>query len=87
MVSPNDPFWTFDFDDAYFDSDDDDMESSAWGKIIEHRKNLEGRFIKVQCHTYHKCLYLQYKNWYMKLYHYNTNDLQFSQYNSSLLCT
>ena len=31
MVSPNDPFWTFDFDDAYFDSNDDDMESSRCG--------------------------------------------------------
>ena len=27
MVPPNDPFWTFDFDGAYFDSDDVDMES------------------------------------------------------------
>ena len=29
MVSPNDPFWTFNFDDVYFDFDDDDMESSG----------------------------------------------------------
>nr|POE50476.1 hypothetical protein CFP56_58454 [Quercus suber] len=35
MVSPNDPFWTFDFDDAYFDSDDDDMESSGCGDDMD----------------------------------------------------
>nr|POE54871.1 hypothetical protein CFP56_42040 [Quercus suber]POE69122.1 hypothetical protein CFP56_70691 [Quercus suber] len=35
MVSPNDPFWTFDFDDAYFDSDDDDMESSECGDDMD----------------------------------------------------
>ena len=27
MVSPSDPFWQYDFDDAYFNSDDDDMDS------------------------------------------------------------
>ena len=31
MISPSDPFWTFNFDDAYFDSDDDGMESSGCG--------------------------------------------------------
>ncbi|KAL0010327.1 hypothetical protein SO802_005435 [Lithocarpus litseifolius] len=35
MVSPNDPFWTFDFDDAYFDSNDDDMESSGCADDID----------------------------------------------------
>ena len=35
MVSPNDPFWTFDFDNAYFDSDDDDMESSGCGDDMD----------------------------------------------------
>nr|POE64599.1 hypothetical protein CFP56_41023 [Quercus suber] len=38
MVSLNDPFWTFDFDDAYFHSDDDDMDSSGcvmiWMSVI-----------------------------------------------------
>ena len=31
MISPSDPFWTFNFDNAYFDSDDDDMESFGCG--------------------------------------------------------
>uniref|UniRef100_A0A7N2KQ02 DUF8040 domain-containing protein n=1 Tax=Quercus lobata TaxID=97700 RepID=A0A7N2KQ02_QUELO len=31
----NDPFWTFDFDDAYFDSDDDDMENSGCGDDMD----------------------------------------------------
>ena len=35
MVSPNDPLWTFNFDDAYFDSDDDDMESSGCGDNMD----------------------------------------------------
>ena len=35
MVSPNDPLWTFDFDDAYFDSDNDDMESSGCGDDMD----------------------------------------------------
>ena len=35
MVSPNDPFWTFDFDDNYFDTDDDDMESSKCGDDMD----------------------------------------------------
>ncbi|KAK9992522.1 hypothetical protein SO802_027507 [Lithocarpus litseifolius] len=35
MVSPNDPFWTFDFDDAYFHSDDDDMDSSGCGDDMD----------------------------------------------------
>nr|POF09385.1 hypothetical protein CFP56_42419 [Quercus suber] len=35
MVSPNDPFWTLDFDNAYFDSDDDDIESSGCGDDMD----------------------------------------------------
>ena len=35
MVSPNDPFWTFNFDDVYFDFDDDDMESSGCGDDMD----------------------------------------------------
>ena len=29
MVSPSDPFWQYDFDDAYFNSDDDDMTTGS----------------------------------------------------------
>ena len=35
MVSPNDPIRTFDFDNAYFDADDDDMESSRCGDDMD----------------------------------------------------
>ena len=35
MVSTNDPLWTFDFDNAYFDFDDDDMESSGCGDDMD----------------------------------------------------
>nr|POE95371.1 hypothetical protein CFP56_22632 [Quercus suber] len=35
MVSLNDPFWTFDFDNAYFDSNDDGMENSGCGDDMD----------------------------------------------------
>ena len=35
MVSLNDPFWNFDFDNAYFHSDDDDMDSSGCGDDMD----------------------------------------------------
>ncbi|KAK9991501.1 hypothetical protein SO802_026486 [Lithocarpus litseifolius] len=35
MVFPNDPFWTFDFDDAYFHSNNDDMNNSGCGDDME----------------------------------------------------
>ena len=31
MASPSDPFWQYDFDDAYFNSNDDDMDISSCG--------------------------------------------------------
>ena len=35
MVSPNDPFWQYDFDDAYFYSDNDDMNISGCGDDMD----------------------------------------------------
>ena len=35
MVSPSDPFWQYDFDDAYFNSDNDDMDSGGCGDDMD----------------------------------------------------
>ena len=35
MVSPSDPFWQYDFDDAYFKADDDDMDSDGCGDDMD----------------------------------------------------
>ena len=35
MVSPSDPLWQYDFDDAYFNSDDDDMDSGGCGDDMD----------------------------------------------------
>ena len=35
MVSPSDPFWQYDFDDAYFNSDDDDMDIGGCGDDMD----------------------------------------------------
>ena len=35
MVSPNDPFWQYDFDDAYFNSDNDDMDIGGFGDDMD----------------------------------------------------
>ena len=35
MVSPNDPFWQYDFDDAYFNSDDDNMDNGGCGDDMD----------------------------------------------------
>ena len=39
MVSPSDPFWQYDFDDAYFNSDDDDMDSGGCGDDMDTSSN------------------------------------------------
>ena len=35
MVSPSDPFWQYDFDNAYFNSDDDDMDIGGFGDDMD----------------------------------------------------
>ena len=35
MVFPSDPFWQYDFDDAYFNSDNDDMDSGGCGDDMD----------------------------------------------------
>ena len=35
MVSPSDLFWQYDFDDAYFNSNDDDMDSGGCGDDMD----------------------------------------------------
>ena len=35
MASPSDPFWSYDFDDAYFNSNDHDMDISSCGDDMD----------------------------------------------------